>query len=59
MWTRMTGSTEKMWKIGLLFLMAQSIPSVPIPHPPRAYAGNLSSCQSRRWGIYQKISARG
>ena len=34
MWTRMTGSTEKMWKIGLLFLMAQSIPSVPIPHPP-------------------------
>ena len=38
-------------------LMHQSIPAVPIP--PRALAGHLLTFQSRGWGIWNFITARG
>ena len=51
--TRTCFAKQDVW---VVMIMAQSIPSVP---NHRAFFGHLSSCRSRRWGICQKIFARG
>ena len=42
-----------------LSIMAQSIPSVPIPPPPPAFVGHLSPGRFLRWEIVRKPLPRG
>ena len=50
----------KIKAINFSFLIARSIPGVPIPPPPpRAFAGHFFTSPYPRWGICQRRSARG